>query len=138
MKCHQILYESVATSLMKLEDVISLLKKCNQQNYENGLSGLLVFHNHRFMQLLEGRKSSIDFIMQKIGNDPRHSNLEILHESESTERTMGAWTMAFTMDSNNLEALSDQPFFLSLADAREISGTMNRELSQHLTRFLAA
>ncbi len=137
MECHQLLYESIATTSMTLEDVINMLEKCNQQNYEIRLSGLLVFHNHRFMQLLEGSKSSVDFIMQKIRKDTRHSNLKILHESESMERSMGAWAMAFTMNTSNVEALSAYPFFLSITDAREITGTMKRELSQHFTRFLA-
>ena len=136
MICRQILYESVATSFMTLEDVVPLLQKCNQQNFDIEISGLLIFHNNRFMQLLEGSKARIEFIMGKISNDPRHSNLKVLHETECTQRSMGAWAMAFTMDTNKSEALREYPFFLSIADAREICSTMKSELSQHFSRFL--
>ena len=62
---------------------------------ELSITGLLLYANGSFMQLLEGSKDRIDFLMERIKNDPRHRQVDVLQQGYIAERQFPNWSMAF-------------------------------------------
>ena len=50
----QITYLSTATDPMPSQDLLSLLKECRENNAGCGVTGMLLYCNGTFLQVLEG------------------------------------------------------------------------------------
>jgi hypothetical protein len=59
------------------------------------VTGLLVFAEGKFLQVLEGPKSTVRSLMQKISADRRHANLQIISEGAINARIFPSWEMAY-------------------------------------------
>ena len=78
-----------------LSDIVSAAKTNNPQL---GISGVLFYHNFRFLQVIEGEHESLLQLMSVIEKDPRHENIEILIDQAISKRGFAQWNM----DSFNL------------------------------------
>lgn len=74
----QLVYVSSATTLFSQAELIALLESSRQKNAMAGLSGILLYHDGNFMQLLEGAESSVQSTYESIARDPRHQGCLIL------------------------------------------------------------
>ncbi len=92
---HQLVYRSLASSIFHKEDINSILASCKKNNPEMDITGMLVYNNDIFLQMIEGDKLAISKLYNKISVDPRHLDLRILWQGESEERTFPHWSMAF-------------------------------------------
>ncbi len=103
----QLIYISAATHLMSNEDLTALLTQARSKNSQSGISGMLVYSNGSFLQVLEGTKEAIESTYARIQRDPRHQHCQILlHESISTPLFEG-WYMGFeSISSEQLQNLS--------------------------------
>lgn len=93
----ELVYCSVATHAMTVEDLDRLLEKSREKNARLNLTGMLL-HSSRtreFMQLLEGEKEHIDELMQAIRMDERHTCVDVMYQHEIKSRTFESWSMAF-------------------------------------------
>ena len=63
-------------------------------NALDGVTGLLFSDGRRFVQVLEGSHVSIADTFRRIMLDPRHRDLEVLHDTPVAERQFGTWSMA--------------------------------------------
>ena len=72
-----------------------LLRTSRSNNERSGLTGLLVYSRGSFLQVLEGRESSVDATFERILTDPRHSACEIVREERIFEPDFGEWLMGF-------------------------------------------
>ena len=91
----QISYISTATEPMSTEALLGLLQACREHNAGNGVTGMLLYGNATFLQVLEGEERTIDNLIDKIRKDPRHTNLQILHRSAIERRQYSDWSMGF-------------------------------------------
>jgi hypothetical protein len=96
-----LIYVSHAADGLKSSDLHDILNKAHQVNATFGISGLLLYKNKRFMQLIEGQEDAVRGLYQKILQDPRHRDLIVLQEDTEPERQFPGWSMAF----RNLNAL---------------------------------
>ena len=88
----QCLYISTAPSLSR-EDVDAILDASARNNPEHGITGLLLYNGRNFLQLLEGEVEDIEALMERIGKDPRHTGVSILHVGTIGERVCPDWAM---------------------------------------------
>ena len=106
----ELLYTSAATSDMTSEALIDLLETSRRNNARNQITGMLVYHERSFLQLLEGEEEAIMRLYQTILEDPRHTQSRILWKGPIAERSYGEWTMAFKnlgdVDPTQLEGYS--------------------------------
>jgi hypothetical protein len=79
-------------------DLEALLQQSRAANRVAGVSGMLLFKNHRFLQLLEGREDAVRDKMQLIAEDARHYNVTVLLEEHLPERQFPDWTMGYAAD----------------------------------------
>ncbi len=96
-----LIYVSHAANGLKSSDLHDILKKAHEVNANLGITGLLLYKNKRFMQLIEGQEDAVRGLYQKILQDPRHRDLIVLQEDTEPERQFPGWSMAF----RNLNAL---------------------------------
>ena len=91
----QLLYISAATHDFTEEELQELLALARVKNEERGVSGMLLFHEGSFIQALEGEQKQVEEIYNKIGQDPRHAETQILFRGEVDHRDFDGWSMGF-------------------------------------------
>lgn len=78
---YQLVYSSTATNEMMLSHLIGILRRARTKNKLSDLTGLLVFLDGMFRQVLEGEESTAKDLMKKISEDTRHQDLKVIRGS---------------------------------------------------------
>lgn len=79
----------------------SIIKKAKFNNKKYEITGLLFYHNHYFVQILEGEKSHLEHLMAKLTLDPRHKNIERIVDEPLGHRYFEKWHMdSFNINNN--------------------------------------
>ena len=91
----QIVYVSAAVVPFSDQGLGSLLSRSRKRNNLYGVSGMLVYHEGSFLQVLEGPESGVSTIFQSIERDSRHCSTRLLLERSTKIRDFGQWSMAF-------------------------------------------
>ena len=95
MELYYILYISSATSWFsdtELNDILAISRKNNDRA---SITGLLLYADSKFIQLLEGDKSTVQQSFEHISTDPRHNDVTIIAEGNLKDRNFPEWTMGF-------------------------------------------
>ncbi|MDX8346923.1 BLUF domain-containing protein [Cognatiyoonia sp. IB215446] len=92
-------------SLIDPDDKINQSRQLNQilrvaqaRNTELAVTGGLFLKGNVFGQVLEGAPEHLDQIMQKIRQDPRHTNVTQTSREDGVQRVFGDWSMALVGD----------------------------------------
>ncbi|MGI9175013.1 MAG: BLUF domain-containing protein [Rhodothermales bacterium] len=91
----QYVYVSAAVELFSNEALVHLLRQCRENNERLSVTGLLLYKDGNFMQLLEGPEEAVDAVIARIGEDPRHRNVIPLIRRPVEERLFPTWAMGF-------------------------------------------
>lgn len=103
----QLVYVSTAVRAMTPGDLVSLLVEAREKNERNHITGLLLYKNRSFMQLLEGSERSVREVYAKICVDPRHKWVRTLMTGPTAERDFPQWFMGFeNLDSRDAGTLT--------------------------------
>jgi Sensors of blue-light using FAD len=108
-----LVYVSSAASLFSEEELMDLLKKAREKNRTLDITGMLLYKDGNFMQLLEGPKDAVLALVAKIKLDPRHRGFIALLQEERIEREFSGWEMGFQKldDRTSLEIPGYSHFF---------------------------
>lgn len=90
-----IVYASSALQPFTTPELQTLLEQARQKNAKLGLTGILLYKEGNFMQVLEGEKEAVTKLAAIIERDPRHKGLLTLLRGTSEERLFPNWTMGF-------------------------------------------
>ena len=90
-----IVYSSAATVPFEDVDLAALLAVSRMNNERRGLTGLLLFRDGQFMQVLEGPEAAVRRALATIAADPRHTGVWTLDEETIEHRRFGAWSMGY-------------------------------------------
>ena len=90
-----IAYVSVATAPMLDTDIALLLAQARANNERDGLTGALLFHGGRFIQIFEGEDDIVRRRYAEIASDPRHRSVQKMREKQIGARQFPQWTMGF-------------------------------------------
>lgn len=99
-----LLYLSSAIEEMSEAELLELLRQSEENNKALGVTGLLLYRDGNFLQVLEGNAEVVHELYQKICDDPRHRGIMKITEREIQEREFGEWQMGFV----NLETLKPE------------------------------
>ena len=80
---------------MSPDAVQALLEHAREKNTRMHVTGLLCYDGQRFLQIIEGESDVILDLFHQIQNDPRHTNIHILHDGEVDKRAFDDWKMAY-------------------------------------------
>ena len=91
----RLLYASRATKSVSEAELHAILKQSKAHNPTVGITGVLCFCMNAgiFMQVLEGGRSAVNRLYNKIAQDRRHSDVELLSYDEIAERHFAGWSM---------------------------------------------
>jgi hypothetical protein len=90
-----ITYTSTARRPFTSRELFRLLQKCRANNERIGVTGLLLYKDGSFIQLLEGKGVDVDAAFLSANRDPRHTGIIKLIESNNVLRRFPDWPMAF-------------------------------------------
>lgn len=90
-----LIYVSTAVAPMSDEALAELLQQSRARNLENRITGLLLYKNGHFMQVLEGDEAAVMKIFASIECDPRHKSIDVLRAEYIQYRDFPDWSMGF-------------------------------------------
>ena len=118
---YQLLYISNAVNLMSNEELEALLDKARIKNRELNITGMLVYHEGSFIQILEGEEAIVKDSFESISKDPRHNDIMLIDEHSIDKRSFESWEMAFhQLHFNDIERF---PAIKNLLDKSENNQT---------------
>ena len=91
----QIVYVSAACEPFSANALSTLLRNARARNQMYEVTGMLLYHDRSFLQVLEGDAKYVDATFERIGKDPRHRNTRVLHRGPIHSREFPDWSMAF-------------------------------------------
>ena len=104
---HHLVYQSYATVPVGEAELTRLLAQSRAYNATHGITGLLLYNDGRFVQLLEGSEAAVRAVFARIIRDPRHAGVVALADGPAAHRLFTEWSMAFrAVDRAALAALT--------------------------------
>jgi hypothetical protein len=94
-KIFRLVYVSVATRPFSDGELLDVLRIARQRNLAYGVTGMLLYRDGDFMQLLEGEEPAVRDVYGVIAGDTRHRNLVVLLEEFADDRLFADWSMGF-------------------------------------------
>ena len=90
----QLVYVSNAKFGFSDKDMESILATSRRNNQAMDVTGLLVYADGVFIQVLEGAKETVGQLYDKITEDIRHDNIAVISDQNCDNRTFPQWAMA--------------------------------------------
>lgn len=92
---YQIIYSSVSSTPMQLDELEDILEQAQVNNAKDEITGALVYVDGFFLQVLEGQRTSIEALMDRIARDLRHETVKVLQAGDVPGATFPDWKMAY-------------------------------------------
>ena len=120
----------VSTEALKFseEALVALLSEARNANADRDVTGLLLYREGSFYQVLEGSESAVMATFHDIEGDPRHKEVRILFNGETDVREFADWKMGFlNLDGVDVETLSGFSDFMTRdAEPQEFLENLSR------------
>jgi hypothetical protein len=111
MPLYCLVYTSIANKKMSDDDLEDLLKKIRKKNETRHVTGMLLYLDPFFMQVLEGEEAMVNDLFNLIKQDSRHHKVSLIYKKPIEERYFSNWTMGFSKISHEniaiMEGFSD-------------------------------
>ena len=108
---YSLLYVSSAVKTFTQDELADLLQRARRNNAVLDVTGMLVYKDGNFMQLLEGKESVVRDLYARIIGDLRHKGQMTLLKGPVAKRSFAEWHMGFrnlqTSDATSLPGYSD-------------------------------
>ena len=103
-------YISSAKLGVSEREIAGIVNAAKVKNEHAGITGILLYNNGNFMQLIEGDVENVESLFDIIKQDRRHSEVTLLLKENITHRNFDEWRMAF----KNIDSLKKmEPEILS-------------------------
>ena len=83
-------------------ELITILSQSQQFNHKHGISGVLFYNNNYFFQCLEGERSQLMRLYNKIANDSRHIEVVQLACERIDTPAFGRWKMKYVLEDQRI------------------------------------
>lgn len=124
MPLQQLIYNSAATKPLNEVELARLLLGARRRNEALGVTGMLLYHEGSFLQVLEGEEKTLDPLFERIGGDPRHRRVTVLLRRGIEARQFGAWSMGFVDVRGVADGLPGYSDYLKTRDDPGRAGTL--------------
>jgi hypothetical protein len=127
----------VSSAHKPLEDVelLELLRVARINNARRNITGMLLYRDGNFLQVLEGPASEVDDLIEKIKRDTRHHGVILMSRRGIEERQFAEWQMAFRNMSKSHMAEGYSPFLEPTFEDEEETGEASQLVFRLLRRF---
>jgi hypothetical protein len=89
----RLMYASRTTDPLRADSLNAIMKKSTANNPVVGVTGVLCFSGEIFLQVLEGGRSQVSKLYNRIAQDARHRDVVLLSYEEIAERSFAGWAM---------------------------------------------
>ena len=80
---------------MTESDLKSLLTQSRHRNNSLDITGMLLYFDNKFLQLLEGDEERVKLLYKAICADDRHRHVSMLKDGTADKRLFPGWSMSF-------------------------------------------
>jgi hypothetical protein len=96
---HQIVYSSAPAQKLMQSHLYMILRHARLSNKLANVTGVLIFVDGAYLQVLEGEENTLRKIFDKIKVDTRHKDVKILSDLSIEKRSFDNWEMAYATPS---------------------------------------
>ena len=89
----RLMYASRAAKPVDQEELSTILRQSKARNLSSGITGVLCWSGGHFIQVLEGGRTAVNALYNRIVADPRHADVTLLTYEEIPERRFAGWSM---------------------------------------------
>jgi Sensors of blue-light using FAD len=89
----RLMYASRATRSVDAEESSAIVRRSMAHNPSVGVTGVLCLAGEIFVQVLEGGRSQVNALYNRIAQDRRHHDVVLLSYEEIGERNFAGWAM---------------------------------------------
>ena len=89
----RLMYASRALPSVTQDELIAILRKSKATNPGAGITGVLCYSQGIFLQVLEGGRSAVNKLYNRVAADPRHTDVELMIYEEIGQRSFAGWSM---------------------------------------------
>ena len=119
---YHLAYVSAAKKEHFPDELDALLEKARKKNAQLGITGLLVFRDGHFIQILEGEQQAVQELFESIRKDDRHDNVTLIDGEPLKTRQFSDWSMDFRQTTGSelfseAELASDQTGYLKIVQS---------------------
>ena len=111
MSLYCLVYTSIASRKMSDDDLKVLLKTIRKNNEIRQVTGILLYLDPFFIQVLEGEEGIVNNLFTRIKQDSRHNKVSLIYKKPIEARYFSNWTMGFSKityeNVSTLEGFSD-------------------------------
>jgi class 3 adenylate cyclase len=119
-----------------MEEIEAIGVLSGQNNIQANITGLLVYFEKLFFQIIEGDDDEVDQLFMKIGQDPRHNDiLKLKTEYGITERLFPTWFMKTINLDGNVDELM-RPIKILLQTVAESHSIVERYTQPTILKIL--
>lgn len=93
---YEVLYVSTLAPDQPVQVVADIAARAREANAQLDITGLLIFDGQRFCQQLEGPQKAVLKLIERIRNDSRHVNVEVIHHGSLEKRRFQNFSLAFS------------------------------------------
>jgi hypothetical protein len=109
-----LIYVSTAVGSMQQDDLLEILKVSRKNNQQKNITGMLLYADGTFVQVLEGESEAIAETYRAIMADERHKGIIKVADGALYRRNFGEWAMGFK--AANADELAEFEGFLTPSD----------------------
>ena len=95
---YHLIYTSEAAANFDEDQLRTLVRDARENNAITGITGVLLYKDRGFIQILEGDQAVVDGTFDLIRADPRHRNIRVIYRGVHARREFGNWSMGFQRD----------------------------------------
>lgn len=126
-------YTSISKQKWSDDQLKNMLKKARDKNESQNITGMLLYLDPFFIQILEGEEFLVNDLFNKIKEDSRHYKVSLIYKKPIEDRSFADWTMGFNVLSEekiaDIEGFSD--FFANpAADYSHVSSEIDHLLKK--------
>lgn len=92
---YHLVYVSHAAQAFHEADLLAILNESRVNNKQKEITGMLLYLQERFIQVLEGDEKVVNELYEEIRKDPRHKKVTLILEGNSPHRLFKDWSMGF-------------------------------------------
>lgn len=135
---YTLIYASSAKWRLEEIELEHILSRARMNNEQAGITGMLLYAEGNFLQILEGQREDVEILFDQINKDKRHHGIIKLMTLESSLRHFPDWSMGFQRI--NLQDLEHavpgyNAFFHSPAQRQEIKDRVSNNVWKLLLSY---
>ncbi|MAP54724.1 BLUF domain-containing protein [Altibacter sp.] len=121
---HTICYLSNKVPHLDLKDIEELFETTQRKNHSLNITGILLYLDGNFLQVLEGKKEVIGPLFDLIKEDSRHASIFVILDKSIEERTFSDYKSGFSVVKNKSDLNNLKDYLNATVEIKTLSKSM--------------